>query len=69
MLLTEGVLQGSGWFLARTLDNTRWQSQPEYLNGSRYVLYADGHLEKISQAEIPAGKWVDRLFWQGLSNP
>jgi len=42
--------------------------EPEYLDGKTYIGYADGHVEKVWQSEVPVNPSVGEdaaRFWLG----
>ena len=70
--LTEGALQPNGnWYWSSINSFTGNTALPEeYANGQRYILYADGHLGRALQADLPATAWDggftnSSVFWLG----
>lgn len=70
--LTEGGLQPNGnWYWSTINKFTGKLALPEgYANGQRYILYADGHLGRELQANLPVTAWdggftTSSIFWLG----
>ena len=73
--LTEGAIQANGdWYWQRIQRFTGDRALPEaYGKGQRYILYADGHLGRELQANLPETAWDGAfsnadIFWFGKNN-
>ena len=68
LLLSEGAYTGDGAFKLRLYNRLTDALEPEYLDGKTYIGYADGHVEKVWQSEVPVNPSVGEdaaRFWLG----
>jgi prepilin-type N-terminal cleavage/methylation domain-containing protein len=73
--LTEGVIQPNGnWYWSTIGQFAGNLALPEsYADGQRYIMYADGHLDREQQANLPVTAWdggftTSNVFWLGKYN-